>query len=104
MGEFKCSQSFTYECHSPHCCESYHQRFIFLIFTGCCLVMALIIIAIWIILALRPSNRATAARIVQKRRSTAAEISEIELKSNEEAKYLRRMSEINPNVKHQQYV
>ena len=92
MGEFKCTQSFTYNCHSPNCCDSYHQRFLFLIFTACCFVMALVVVAILLIFALRPRN--TPAVVVQERRSTAAEISEIELKSNEEAKYLRRMSEI----------
>uniref|UniRef100_A0A7E4VY65 Uncharacterized protein n=1 Tax=Panagrellus redivivus TaxID=6233 RepID=A0A7E4VY65_PANRE len=102
---YQCLQSFTFECHAPNCCASYHQRFMMLLFAIGVFVFAILVGFIWMAVDFRPSKyRAAVSRYQNKRRSTVAETTEVQVRSIEETKYLRRMSEINPLARHSQYV
>uniref|UniRef100_A0AC34RGH3 Uncharacterized protein n=1 Tax=Panagrolaimus sp. JU765 TaxID=591449 RepID=A0AC34RGH3_9BILA len=98
MGErYKCPQSLTFECDAPNCCEYYRMSFIFLLVSIGILILAILVLVIWLAIQFRPSKlKAAQHRLETRRRSTLQEIHQLEEKSDEEAKYLRRMSEINP--------
>nr|CAD2126644.1 unnamed protein product [Meloidogyne enterolobii] len=85
-----CSQHiFAFECQNSSCCASYHQRFLMLLFSIFIFIIALIVFIFMII--------SVQWRPLRQRREKR--ISEVELKSFEETKYLRRMSELNPNIR-----
>ena len=84
---------FAFECASTNCCASYHQRFLLLLGSLGIFAVAILVLLVWMSLQWRPR---------QWRRSHGAggkRISEVELKSCEETRYLRRMSELNPNAR-----
>ena len=57
--------------------------------------LAILVLVVWLAIQFRPSKfRQAQAEVVTRRRSTHHEEELLEEKSNEEAKYLRRMSEI----------
>nr|CAD2167905.1 unnamed protein product [Meloidogyne enterolobii] len=87
-----CSQHiFAFECQNSSCCASYHQRFLMLLFSIFIFIIALIVFIFMII--------SVQWRPLSLRQRREKRISEVELKSFEETKYLRRMSELNPNIR-----
>ncbi|TMS35836.1 hypothetical protein L596_003144 [Steinernema carpocapsae] len=85
-----CSEWFTFECTERSCCESYHMRFVMLLFSIGMFLLALLVAGIWLLFEFRPAYR--------NRLRRRDEPSEIELKSSEETRYLRRMSEMKATV------
>ncbi|KAH7712073.1 Protein C06A1.2 b [Aphelenchoides avenae] len=88
-----CPGRFAFECSEVNCCHSYHMRFIMLLFSAGILLLALIVFAVWVGYAFRPSNRHMILSRTRNRREERA-LSEVEIRSDEETKYLRRMSEL----------
>uniref|UniRef100_A0A915D0Y7 Uncharacterized protein n=1 Tax=Ditylenchus dipsaci TaxID=166011 RepID=A0A915D0Y7_9BILA len=91
-----CPDHFGFECVANNCCASYHQRFLMLLFSLGILAIAVVILIVWLAIEFRPSKRLGTP--IPTHRDKRA-LSEVEIKSNEETKYLRRMSELNPTEK-----
>ncbi|KHN81897.1 hypothetical protein Tcan_12762 [Toxocara canis] len=87
MGSSVCPQMFAWECDEVSCCESYHFRVIILFTSIGLLLAALLVAAVWLSFEFRPSYRKRLRRGQEEPRS------DLEMRSFEEAKYLRRMSE-----------
>uniref|UniRef100_A0A0N5A324 Uncharacterized protein n=1 Tax=Parastrongyloides trichosuri TaxID=131310 RepID=A0A0N5A324_PARTI len=92
---FTCPQLFAFDCDQPNCCDNYHMRFVFLLFTVGILAMALLVALIWLLFEFNVVCRCLRNKFGKKNH----EISEIDVKSYEETKYLRRLSELNPNCR-----
>ncbi|KAI1728587.1 hypothetical protein DdX_00781 [Ditylenchus destructor] len=90
-----CPDHFGFECSDTNCCASYHQRFIMLLFSLGIFLVALAVLVVWLAIEFRPAKRARPPPVPRDKRA----LSEVEIKSNEETKYLRRMSELNPNAR-----
>ncbi|KAK0395924.1 hypothetical protein QR680_001488 [Steinernema hermaphroditum] len=78
-----CSEWFTFECKERSCCESYHMRFIMLLFSIGMFLLALLVAGIWLLFEFRPAYR-------NRLRRRDHDSSEIELKSCEETSPLAR--------------
>uniref|UniRef100_A0A0R3RTA0 EGF-like domain-containing protein n=1 Tax=Elaeophora elaphi TaxID=1147741 RepID=A0A0R3RTA0_9BILA len=83
----QCPQSFTWECEELNCCESYHFRVILLFIATGLFLAALLVAAVWLTFEFRTSYRRKRLRETDQFRN------ELEMRSFEEAKYLRRMSQ-----------
>ncbi|VDN55429.1 unnamed protein product [Dracunculus medinensis] len=90
MGSSICPQLFTWECEEMSCCESYRFRVLILFASIGFLLAALIVAAIWLSFEFRPAYR---KRLRQTEISGQHPRSDLEMRSFEEAKYLRRMSQ-----------
>ncbi|CAI5443370.1 unnamed protein product [Caenorhabditis angaria] len=78
------------ECTERSCCESYIFRLYLLGFTFVVVVVAFVVGAGWMLFEFRPNYRN------RLRRADTEEQHQIEQRSFEETKYLRRFSELNP--------
>ncbi|KAL3993664.1 hypothetical protein ACH3XW_18495 [Acanthocheilonema viteae] len=83
----ECPQTFTWECEEFSCCESYHFRVILLFIAIGLFITALFVAAVWLTFEFRTSYRKKRLHEMDQFRN------ELEMRSLEEAKYLRRMSE-----------
>ncbi|CAD5213406.1 unnamed protein product [Bursaphelenchus xylophilus] len=90
-----CPGKFAWECKDTNCCNSYHIRVLMLFFSIGVLFVALAVFGVWMAFDLRPSRYQPRKEPVKDKRA----LSEVEIKSFEETRYLRRMSELNPNAK-----
>uniref|UniRef100_A0A914UMI3 Uncharacterized protein n=1 Tax=Plectus sambesii TaxID=2011161 RepID=A0A914UMI3_9BILA len=88
VGQYPCTLPFTFECRESNCCESYHSRFIIALVVVGLLVIALGVAALWFFLQVRPTLRERRKPVEEE------ELTELNNKSFEETKYLRRMSEM----------
>ncbi|KAI6239490.1 hypothetical protein M3Y99_00566800 [Aphelenchoides fujianensis] len=91
-----CPGRFGWECETESCCASYHMRVLFLFFSVGIFALALVVFVVWLAVDYRPSRRRNSE--VRSPRDKRA-LSEVEIKSYEETRYLRRMSELNPHAK-----
>ncbi|KAI6197723.1 hypothetical protein M3Y94_01259100 [Aphelenchoides besseyi] len=91
-----CPSRFAWECKDESCCASYHMRVMMLFFSLAVFALALIVFVVWFAVDFRPSRRRNSQP--QAPRDKRA-LSEVEIKSFEETRYLRRMSELNPNAR-----
>uniref|UniRef100_A0AC35TZK7 Uncharacterized protein n=1 Tax=Rhabditophanes sp. KR3021 TaxID=114890 RepID=A0AC35TZK7_9BILA len=92
---FTCPQAFAFDCEEPSCCDSHHIRFIFLLFSVGILVLALLVAALWLLFEFNVVCRCLRNKFGIHRH----EVTEVEIKSFEETKYLRRLSELNPHIR-----
>ncbi|KAI6174704.1 hypothetical protein M3Y97_01019900 [Aphelenchoides bicaudatus] len=90
-----CPGRFAWECDDESCCESYHMRVMMLFFSVGIFLVALIVLIVWLAIDYRPSRRRQSVGEPRDKRA----LSEVEIKSFEEARYLRRFSELNPNAR-----
>ncbi|KAL3077109.1 hypothetical protein niasHS_013098 [Heterodera schachtii] len=86
------SHPFAFECRHSACCASYHQRFLMLLFSLAIFAFALLVLIIWLAIEWRP-------RRWRRSHRNGKRMSEVEIRSSEETRYLRRMSELNPNAR-----
>uniref|UniRef100_A0A914I156 Uncharacterized protein n=1 Tax=Globodera rostochiensis TaxID=31243 RepID=A0A914I156_GLORO len=84
---------FAFECDHSACCASYHQRFLMLLASLAIFAFALLVLVVWLAIEWRPQRWRRRSHRRGKR------MSEVEIRSSEETRYLRRMSELNPNVR-----